>query len=600
MRKRVGKYFLFTSFLLLSLVPVSFAQVPQVNHVFIVLEENTNFSDVIGNPAMPYLNSLANRFGLATNYFANTHPSIGNYFMLTAGQIVTNDDAFSSTVTVDNIVRQLLAQGKTWKAYEEDLPSPGYIAPNVAGYARKHCPLSFYSDVVNSPTEINNLVPFTQFATDLAGNQLPNYSMISPNLCNDAHDCPLSTADTWLRNNIDPLVTSPLFQSDGVLVIVFDESGSDNTNGGGKVAWVVVSPKAKTGFQSTTLYQHQSTLRMTAAALGLTGFPGAAATAPDMAEFFGNPAPPIASDFGLSATPASQSATQGGSASYTLSITPSGGFTGTVSLSASGLPSGATPTFSPSAATTASTMTVTTTAATPTGSFPVTITGTSTSTGGTLTHTASATLVVNAATPPVNPPTPPVNPPTPPVNPPTPPVNPPTPPVNPPTPPVNPPTPPVNPPTPPVNPPTPPVNPPTPPVNPPTPPVNPPTPPVNAPAPAQGDFSLAANPPSQPGSPHTTVKFVVTVASSSGYTGTIELHVQGLPRGAKASFDPASMQNAGSSTLTVSLGASVHTKKYQLTIVGHSQHLRRKTSVVLTTAGQQSDSVATGWEHDND
>jgi hypothetical protein len=376
------------------LVPVSSAQVPHVNHVFIVLEENTNFSDVIGNPAMPYLNSLASRFGLATNYFANTHPSIGNYFMLTAGQIITNDDSFSSTVSVDNIVRQLLAQGKTWKAYEEDLPSPGYIAPDVAGYARKHAPLSFFSDVVNSPTEINNLVPFTQFAQDLAGNRFPNYSFISPNLCNDAHDCALSTADTWLRNNIDPLVTSPLFQSDGILVIVFDESGSDNTNGGGKVAWVVVSPKAKTGFQSTNLYQHQSTLRMMAEALGLTSFPGAATTAPDMAEFFGNPAPPNGSDFGLSATPASQSVTQGGSASYTLSISPSGGFTGSVSLGASGLPSGATASFSPSAATTSSTMTVSTTAATPTGSFPVTITGTSTGAGGTLTQTASVTLVV--------------------------------------------------------------------------------------------------------------------------------------------------------------------------------------------------------------
>jgi len=109
---------------------------------------------------------------------------------------------------------------------------------------------------------------------------------IVPNLCNDAHDCSLTTADNWLRNNIAPLLASATFQQDGLLIITFDESGGDNTHGGGRVAWLVVSPKAKRGYQSTTLYQHQSTLRLTLEALGITLFPGAAATAPAMSEFF--------------------------------------------------------------------------------------------------------------------------------------------------------------------------------------------------------------------------------------------------------------------------------------------------------------------------
>jgi len=289
--KDISKYWLPAALLILSFAAVSSAQVPPSSHVFIVVEENTNFSDVIGNPAMPYLNSLANRYGLATNYFANTHPSIGNYFMLTTGQIITNNDSFSGTVSADNIVREILAAGGTWKAYEEDLPSVGYLAPDTGAYARRHCPLSYLSDVVNSSTQRNKLVPFTQFAADLASNQLPNFSFITPNLCNDAHDCPLSVADTWLQNNIDPLINSPAFQTDGLLVIVFDESASDNTNGGGQVAWVVVGPKANNGFTSNNLYQHQNTLRLLSEALGLTKFPGAAATASDMAEFFGNPTP---------------------------------------------------------------------------------------------------------------------------------------------------------------------------------------------------------------------------------------------------------------------------------------------------------------------
>jgi len=107
-----------------------------------------------------------------------------------------------------------------------------------------------------------------------------------PNLCNDAHDCSLSTADRWLSDNIGPLISSPTFQQDGLLIITFDESGGDNTNGGGKVEWVVVSPKAKRGYQSATVYKHQSTLRLMLQALGVTVFPGAAASAPDMSEFF--------------------------------------------------------------------------------------------------------------------------------------------------------------------------------------------------------------------------------------------------------------------------------------------------------------------------
>jgi len=255
-------------------------------HVFVVTEENHDYASVIGSSAMPYLNSLAQQYGLATQYYANTHPSIGNYFMLATGQIITNNDRYSTIVTVDNVVRRLLAGRKTWKSYAEDLPAVGYTGGDVGNYARKHNVFALLSDVVNDSSQRNRLVPFTQFATDLANGTLPDFSNIVPNLCNDAHDCSLGTADTWLRNNIAPLLASQTFQQDGLLIILFDEAGSDNTNGGGRIAWVVVSSRAKTGYQSTTLYQHESTLRLILEALGLTQFPGAAATAPGMGEFF--------------------------------------------------------------------------------------------------------------------------------------------------------------------------------------------------------------------------------------------------------------------------------------------------------------------------
>ena len=259
--------------------------VPLMGHVVVVVEENTDYSSVIGNSSMPYLNGLAQQYALATKYYAVTHPSIGNYFMMTVGKIVTNDDSYSGVVSDDNIIRRLIAAGKTWKSYAEDLPSVGYTGGDAGNYARKHNVIALLSDVVNSATQRDNLVPFSQFATDLAAGNLPDYSFVAPNLCNDAHDCSLATADQWLQTNIDPLVKNAAFQRDGVLVITFDESSGDNVNGGGHVATVIVSPKAKHGYEGVGVYEHQSLLRLTAQALGVTP-PNAAATAPDMGEFF--------------------------------------------------------------------------------------------------------------------------------------------------------------------------------------------------------------------------------------------------------------------------------------------------------------------------
>src|SRR5205823_3311539 len=124
--------------------------------------------EVIGSSSMPYLNSLASQYGLATNFYANAHPSAPNYFMLTTGQPVTFDDSYEQTVKADNVVRELVAKGKTWKSYAEALPSVGYLGTDVYPYIQHHNPFVFFSEVVNSTAQQNNIVPFTQFATDLA------------------------------------------------------------------------------------------------------------------------------------------------------------------------------------------------------------------------------------------------------------------------------------------------------------------------------------------------------------------------------------------------------------------------------------------------
>jgi len=257
------------------------------SHVFLVVEENHSYSDVIGNSSMPYLNGLASQYGLATQYFANGHPSMPNYLVLTTGLTESFDDNFSGTISDDNVVRELTKAGKTWKAYEEAIPSAGYLGGDALPYLRRHNPFSYLSDVQQDPSQAANIVPFSQFASDLANNALPQYSFIAPDVNNDAHDGTLAAADSWLQSNIAPLIASQTFQNDGLLIITFDESeDTDVEHGGGHVATVIISSKSKLKYQSQTAYQHQSTLRRVLQASGVGSFPGLAASDPDMAEFF--------------------------------------------------------------------------------------------------------------------------------------------------------------------------------------------------------------------------------------------------------------------------------------------------------------------------
>jgi acid phosphatase len=254
--------------------------------VFLLVEENQSYSDVIGNSAMPYLNGLATQYGSATQYYADAHPSIPNYFMLTTGLPITIDDGFTGTVDDDSVSRELVKAGKTWRSYSESLPSVGYTGGDVYPYFKHHNPFAYFSDVIGTP-QASNLVPFSQFSSDLASNNLPDFSFITPNALNDAHDGTLAAADQWLSANIDPLIKSSAFQSNGVLIIVFDESDTaDLSHIGGHVPFVIVGPSVKTGYQSATFYQHQSTLRLVLSTLGVNSFPGASAVAPDMGEFF--------------------------------------------------------------------------------------------------------------------------------------------------------------------------------------------------------------------------------------------------------------------------------------------------------------------------
>jgi len=277
--------------------PPASGQIPVVAHVFVLVEENHAYEDVIGDPAMSYTNTLAQQNALATQYFADRHNSLPNYFMLTLGDLVTTNDLFAGPVKSNTIVDALGTAGKTWKIYAESLPSVGYVGDSIVPYAKDHNPFAYFTTVLNSSAQKANIVPLTQLPTDLQNGTLPDYAMIVPDLANDGHDCPgesstctdtdkLMNIDQWISAHIGPLINNGVMQ-DSVLIYTWDESNiNDLTNGGGHVATILIGGKVRMGFKSTNMYQHQSTLKLTLQLLGISDFPGAAATAPDMTEFF--------------------------------------------------------------------------------------------------------------------------------------------------------------------------------------------------------------------------------------------------------------------------------------------------------------------------
>jgi phospholipase C len=256
-----------------------------LQHVVIVMEENKPSSAVLGNTAAAYLNGLATSYSVATNYSAVSHPSLPNYLAITSGGTAgissdCNPPGGSCLASVANITDEIVASGRTWKMYAESMPAP--CAPYNSGeYAVKHNPFLYYPKVTRDRAYCAaHDVPYSQFGQDLATTTtLPDYSFISPNLCNDMHDCPVATGDRWLAREVPHILQSPAFtQQNSLLIVTFDEGdGSNNT-----VACIFAGPAAKRGFTSATAYSVYSILRTLEVAWGLPSLTRNDATATPM------------------------------------------------------------------------------------------------------------------------------------------------------------------------------------------------------------------------------------------------------------------------------------------------------------------------------
>jgi acid phosphatase len=194
-------------------------------------------------------------------------------------------DCTACFVNAPSLPDRLEAAGKTWKGYLEGMPSPCFVGSS-GPYAQKHNPFIYFDPIRNDPARCARIVPYSQLAVDFSSPaRAPNFALLAPDLCNDGHDCPLSTTDAWLKREVPALLLSPAFgASRSLLVITYDEGAG----GSDRVATILAGSGVKSGFQSAATYNHYSLLRTIESLWGLQPLaPGDEQAAP-MADFFGS------------------------------------------------------------------------------------------------------------------------------------------------------------------------------------------------------------------------------------------------------------------------------------------------------------------------
>ncbi|MFI5777609.1 alkaline phosphatase family protein [Nocardia sp. NPDC051570] len=206
--------------------PAGAAAVPRFDHIVEVMFENQGYDAVIGSEEAPYFNQLATGGALFTDAHALTHPSQPNYIALFSGdtQGITDDSCPNDFHGVDNLGHQLASAGMTFVGYSESMPSAGFTGCSGSGglYRRKH---NGWVDFDTVPAEQNQ--PYSAFPSDFT--RLPAISFVSPNMCNDIHDCSVSTGDTWLRNHLSAYAEWAKTHN-SLLVVTFDEDEGTAVN----------------------------------------------------------------------------------------------------------------------------------------------------------------------------------------------------------------------------------------------------------------------------------------------------------------------------------------------------------------------------------
>ncbi len=256
-----------------------------IAHIVVIVQENKAASQIMGASEAGYFNKLAAEFSVAANYRAITHPSLPNYLALTSGTsagITSDCKPNSCTADVRSIADEITQSGRTWKMYAEGMPAP-CTAHDSRRYAVKHNPFMYYPAVTgNKASCSDHVVPYSRLGQDLQSpSTLPDYSFISPDMCNDTHDCPIGTGDDWLSREVPKILGSPAFTTQNSLLVLTWDEGSKEDN---RVATVFAGPAARKGFTSNAAYSHYSLLHTIEDVWGLSPLTDDVRKAPLMGE----------------------------------------------------------------------------------------------------------------------------------------------------------------------------------------------------------------------------------------------------------------------------------------------------------------------------
>ena len=252
-------------------------------HVIWIWMENHNYAQVIGASVAPYENALASKCARLTNYHSISTPSLPNYIAATSGStqgIVDNDPPSAHPLGMQNLFSQVKAAGRQWRSYQESAPG-NCSSATTSLYAVKHDPAPYYTNIAGDCANWDVPMGTTSggnFLTALNAGALPAFTFITPNLCNDTHDCPVSTGDQWLASWVPKILDGPNYRDGNtVLFLIWDEGVGDD-----HIPAIVVSPFTRVGLTTATRFDHYSLLKTTEQLLGLATNLGNAASATSM------------------------------------------------------------------------------------------------------------------------------------------------------------------------------------------------------------------------------------------------------------------------------------------------------------------------------
>lgn len=231
----------------------------KIQHVVWILMENKDYSQIIGSGAAPYINSLANTYGLATNFFAESHPSLPNYIALTSGStrgIRDDNDPSSHPLKVSSIFLQLPGGGS--RSLEESMPNK-CAKGNSGEYAVRHNPEAYY---VNLRSDCSNYdVPFGS-----SPNLSAKVTLVTPNVIHDMHDGSIQDGDNYLKGYVPKLLATSQYKAGNtVIFLTWDENSGSSGN---HVVTIVISPRTHHVKNGTT-FTHYSMLKTVEQIFGL-------------------------------------------------------------------------------------------------------------------------------------------------------------------------------------------------------------------------------------------------------------------------------------------------------------------------------------------